>query len=169
MLEQRRPAGQVEVGLVGGDVHPVGRVEERRGDVAPQRCHRVGGEHGGQQRGEGENSEEGGQQSSGAVDVEALEVQATGLLDLGQDDGRDQEAAEDEEHVDAQETAGHPGDISVVQQDGQDGDGPNTVETGDVSESAATVPGLRIVGYRLRRERCRRCAAVRRRYVDRGH
>ena len=53
---------------------------------------------------------------------------------LGQQQ-RDQVAADDEEHLDAEEPAGEPRHVGVVQQHGDDGDRPQAVEAGQVAAS----------------------------------
>ena len=48
------------------------------------------------------------------------------------DQARDQEARDDEEHVDADEAAGQRADARVIQHDGNDRDRPEPVDVGTV-------------------------------------
>ena len=59
---------------------------------------------------------------------------------LVEQQGRDQEPAQGEEHVDAEEAAGHPPDAVVVQHDGHDGDGTEAVEARSVAPRALAGP-----------------------------
>jgi hypothetical protein len=71
-------------------------------------------------------------------------------LPFGEQQGRDEEAREHEERVDAQVAAGEPTDAGVVQQDRDDRDRAKAVERGQVREAGlmvgphgwnSTVPG----------------------------
>ena len=51
---------------------------------------------------------------------------------LVQDQGRDQEARDDEEYVDANKAAAEPGDAGVIEHDSNDGNGAQAVDVGAI-------------------------------------
>lgn len=60
---------------------------------------------------------------------------------LGGQDGRDQEAGQDEEHVDAQESAAELAIPEVIAEDGEDRHRPESVQRRPIGEPAAPEPG----------------------------
>ena len=77
-----------------------------------------------------------GQQAAGPAEVELADVDAAAVAVLGEQQRRDQVAADREEHVDAEEPARHPGDVGVVQQHGADAERAQAVEARDVPHAA---------------------------------
>jgi hypothetical protein len=88
-----------------------------------------------EERDRAEYEEEGRQQAAGAPAPEVQQVDAPGRLPLREQQARDQEAAEDEERVDAQVPAARPRDVTVVEKDGRDCSGTQPVERGHVVQS----------------------------------
>ena len=88
-------------------------------------------------RGDGDDDHDhrdlGGDQPADAPGPEAAQLDAVAPLVLAEQQERDQEPAEDEEHVDAEEPTGHPRDVAVVQEDADDGEGADAVETRDAA------------------------------------
>ena len=135
VLQQRRTARVLEVREVAEDEEPVLDVEQRGDDLAPQLVEHVGEEEDRVQRDHEEHGEERGQEPARAPVPEPLQADAVGLLEVGQQQARDQVAADHEEHVDAEEPAGDPLLVGVVEQHRDDGERAQAVERGDVAES----------------------------------
>jgi hypothetical protein len=157
VLHERGSAHALEVRLLRDDEEPVGDVAQRCGHIAPQRRHLVRQEHHADGDDGGEGEEERREQPSGAADVEVLEVDPVLVAPAGEQDRRDQEAADDEEDLDAQEAAlqdlaaPEPRELGVVDEHGHDGDRPHAVEPGRVRH-----PDLPADPVARRRRRCRR-------------
>ncbi|PNE38130.1 hypothetical protein AOB60_28855 [Streptomyces noursei] len=99
--------------------------------------------------GEGEDEGEGGQQPAGPAHPEVAQVDAAAAAVFGQQQVGDQVAAEDEEDVDAEETAGQPGRVDVVEDHGGEAlSGTDTegatpasrVPSADAQPAASTIP-----------------------------
>ena len=136
VLQQRRALERLEVGLLREDLVPVVDVEER-GDRVAARPHGVRGQEDRRhERGDGDDQERGRQQAARAPEPELEQVDAAGGRALGDQQRRDQEAAEHEEHVDAEEPARRDRHAAVVEQHRADRDRADTVEGGDVRQSA---------------------------------
>ena len=136
---RRRPGlpGRGEVRDVVQDLVPVARVRGRGQQRQPQRSLLPGLDHG--RRG-GDHDQHHGQrrqQAPGSPGPEARQVQAAGAVVPGDQQIGDQEPAEHEEDVDAEEAAGQPGSALMEADDGEDGQRPDPVEAG------RTVPRLR--------------------------
>ena len=142
VLERRRPAEGVEVRLLGEDQEPVGRVGERCDDVAAEAGQLVRDDHRGVDRHRGQHREQRGQEAAGPPHPEVRPVDGFGALPLLDEQGRDEEAADDEEDLDAQEAAGDPRHVGVVEQHRQHRDGPEAVEGWLVAEPAPAARGL---------------------------
>ena len=66
---------------------------------------------------------------------------------VGADQCRDQVAADDEEHVDADEAAAERGKPDMEEHDRQDGHGPEAVDLGTVGHAGQDGGGCRVVGH----------------------
>ena len=120
VAQRRRSGEQVEVGLAREDEAPVGHVEKGRQPVSSNlrpldgRHHRCG-----EEGDENEDDQEGGKQAPCPTCPELPEGDRATRAELEQEQGRDQEAREDEEGVDAEEPATAPPIPRVVGDDGQ--------------------------------------------------
>ena len=85
------------------------------------------------QPGRGEHERERGKQPADAPGVEAREREGAGFA-FRKDDGRDQEAGNHEEHVDADVAAPHEHRRGVVADDCEDGERPHPVDVGPVGD-----------------------------------
>ena len=135
VLEQRRAPRALEVREVAEDEEPVLDVEQRGDDLAPQLVEHVGEEQDGVDRHHEEHGEERGEEAAGPPVPEPLQPDPAVLLPVGQQQARDQVAADHEEHVDAEEATRDPPLVGVVQQDGDDRDRAEAIERGDVPET----------------------------------
>ncbi len=121
-VEQRRRCqvgGQVVALLVGeDDVHDEGGCREAvaRQVELRQRCQHEGAGH----EGGDDDEARGRQEPAGAPGPEAAEAETTGHTELADQQRGDEEAGEDEEHVDADVAATEGAEIGVVRQDEQD-------------------------------------------------
>ena len=131
VLEQRRPADELEVRPVGGDLPPVRHVARGGEDVAAQLA-RLAGQHEPDAGHRHQQEPERGQQPPGAPGVEVPEREPPGPLDLVEDQRRDEEAGQDEEDVDAEEPAAHPRCAEVVDHDAGDGERADPVQAAQV-------------------------------------
>ena len=145
VLEHGRAADELEVRGLGEDAQPVRVVEQRAREVAAEPGRAVVGDRRDQQGGHGQHGEQCGQQPAGPADVEVLEVDPPGAVELDQQQRGDQEAGEDEEHVHAEESARDPGNIRVVEHHGDDRDRAQAVESHEVGQcrtsDGAALPG----------------------------
>ena len=111
---------RLEVRLVGQDVPPVGDVEEAGHRVAPHLLPLLGqaqdaeGHHDGQ-----DHQGECGHQPPEPARPEATQVDATRRVTLGEQQGGDQVAGDDEEQVDPEEATLRPSQVQVVGEHGQ--------------------------------------------------
>ena len=135
MLEERRRARPGEVALVGEHETPVGEVAEGGQAVERQWPAPVGPGQGGVDRHRGEQHQQGGEETAHPAGPERPQRDAPRALELAQQQRRDQEAAEDEEDVDAEEAAVHPADVAVVEEDRDHGHGAEAVERRDVAQA----------------------------------
>ena len=91
-----------------------------------------------------EQREQRGQQAPGATQVEQSQRDPAGLPALGEEQRRDEVAADDEEHLDAEEPAGRPADlvpadeVVVEHDDGEHRDRAQAVEPGQVPQRRRT-------------------------------
>lgn len=131
VFEQARFLVGREVLVALAQAVPVGDIEHRGRDLPPERLDRLVGEGRPDDhcRAQGE---EGGEQSTRPPSPEGAESQSTGAFDLADRQRSDQEAGDDEEHVDTEKPAIE--DFGVVQEDGADGQCPEAVESGQVAE-----------------------------------
>ena len=134
VLEHGRPLDEREVRLLGDDQVPVRDVGQRRPDLAGE----LGGvlaveqQHDRRDRRPAACRRRRAAAGPGAVQKLRSEIVAVAAVLLGQQQ-RDQVAADDEEHLDAEEAAGQPRHVGVVQQHGDDGERPQAVEAGQVA------------------------------------
>ena len=134
----------LDVRLAGIDEVPVGDVEERRhavdGDVVRvdlvQEHHRVDADG-------GEHHEQRGQQPARASNPERSEREAPGAFELVDEQARDQEPAEHEEQVDAEEAARGDARREVVEDHREHGDAAQPVEGTDVPHAGRGNGGRR--------------------------
>ena len=149
MAQRRRRRVLLEVRLVGEDLVPVRDVAERRERVAAQlvqldRPGRRARVH----RDRGDDEDHGREEAPGAPRPERPQVDALRGPPFAEQQARDQEAAEDEERVDAEVAAARPRDVAVVEQDRDDGEGAQPVERRHVRQAAARVVGPRVTRRR---------------------
>ena len=117
---------------------PVVEVQQRAAGASPRTLRRLvaGQEQHGDEHHHGTSTTTAGssRRRAGASRSARGEI-APGLGALGEQQRRDQVAAEDEEHVDAEEAAGEPAATPrVEEQHAGDRDGAQTVERGDAVE-----------------------------------
>ena len=155
MLQEWWSTDCLEVGGVGDDVPPVGDVEERCDGIGAELCGGVTIDEGRKHADNDEHEQQGGEQAPRAGEIEALEVDATGAVVLLDDEGRDEEARQDEEDIDAEESAAHPGEIAVVEQDAQDGQGPDAVEAREIAHLASPAAAVEMPGLAVGDLACR--------------
>ena len=145
--EQVRPALELEA---RPPAHAV-----RRGRRAPRAGLAASRPNGAREEGEhdrhdGRHEDERRVEPPQAADVEAAQVEAAGRAVLAQQQRGDEEAAEDEEEVDADEAAGQPGQLlragDVVGEHQRDGDGAQAVELRQVRGPAGGRRGGREPG-----------------------
>jgi len=137
VLEQRRSADGFEVRLVLEDEPPVGDVGERGEEVTAEAMTLVGRQQRDEQRHRHQQRADGRQQATSSTTPEAPQLQMAGPFDVGQQDAGDEETAQHEEDVDTQETALGPRQVGVIGDHGADGQGPETVEGGEVGRAPA--------------------------------
>ncbi len=140
VLEQRRPSDGLEVGLLPEHEVPVRHVPEggqrvaaQSGHLARQKDDRVG-------EGDDEQQVERRQEPAGAAQPERLQVDAAPSSPLREQQRGDEVAADHEEDLDPEETAGDPGQISVVKEHGDDRERAQPVEAGPVGQPDAPDP-----------------------------
>ena len=128
VLEQRRPLEAGEVRAVGQDLRPIPDVCERREGVGayPRRLVRHEGDR--HHQADGDHEERRRQQAARPPHPEPAQIDAAGRVELAQEQRRDQEPAEDQEQVDAEEAAGKPRHAAVVQQHAGHGERAQAVE-----------------------------------------
>jgi len=152
MLQQRLPADVLEVGELLEDEVPVGD-EQRRGQrVDAQQRQRVRRQHDRGERGAGDHREHGGQDATGTAQVEPAEGDRAAAIELGEQQARDQETGDDEEQVDAEETALGVEPVGVEHHDTENGQGAQTVDADD-ARGLGSRSGSRRVGGRGRHGR----------------
>ncbi len=125
-------------GAVQADGRPIERSHEKEG---------------GAKRGD-EHDEGRRKQTPGSACVERQQADPPGSLVLAQEEPGDEEAADDEEDVDADEAAGHPGQAGVKQDDDEDGQPAQALDVGAKSVVGAGRGGCghdhvtRAIGHR---------------------
>ena len=151
VAKDRRRGRRLEVVRARLDVAPVGDVEEggdgvlaEPGEGATRR------QQGGVEPGGGDHQQERGQEAAGPARPEPSEVDGAGAAALVEQERRDQQPAQDEEGVDAEEPALGPGHPTVEQQHGDDGDAPDPVERGHVAPPGDAVVTDALVGAGVR-------------------
>ena len=82
--------------------------------------------------------------AAGAAQPEGLEINAVVPLPLGDEERGDEVAADDEEHLDAQEAAGQPAHVGMVGDDSEDGHGAQTIEARKIGQARAAVSRFRL-------------------------
>ena len=134
--QRRRLRELVEVRLPREDEPPVRDVAERGERVGPDAVELTGRrEHAGVHHDADHHQEQRGEQPPGAAHPERLQVDASPPRPLGDEQRGDEEAAQHEERVDAEEPADRPRLTGVVEEHGRDREGPDAVERGLVAEA----------------------------------
>ena len=141
MLQQRRAPGGLEVGLVLEDQPPVADVGQRGPDVALQPPGLIGGQERHRHPDRDQQDEQRRQQAEGPSLPERDHVEPLVSPPLGQQEGGDEEAADDEEHVDAEESAPGPRHVGVVGEHRRDGQGPQAVQRRKMGKSRPLAHG----------------------------
>ena len=143
MQQRRGRAALREVAVSREQEPPVGDVRQRGERVAADRADGVrrSGVRG-IGRDADEEDQQRGEQPSRPSAPELLQADGPRSLELEQDQGRDQEAAEDEERIDPEEAARRPRHPAVEQEDPEHGDPPDPVERPDVLQAPVTRSGL---------------------------
>ena len=126
-----RPGGH-EVVAAGGDLPPVGEVEQGRQGAHPEvgvEAGRLGEPH---HEGHGhQHDEQRRQQPAGPAQPEGRQLDAAPLAVLAEQQAGDQVAGQHVEDVQAEEAALQPPHAEVVAHDDEQGHGPQAVEGGD--------------------------------------
>ena len=135
VLEQRRTADVLEIREMVEDQVPVLHVRERGDHLTAELVDRVGEEQQRVQRHRGQHREQRGEQAAGAAEPESAEIDVAVLAPVGEEQGRDQVAADHEEHVDAEEPPGDPVLVAVVQQDRDHRERAEAVKGRDIAET----------------------------------
>ena len=160
VAQQRRVAGVVRD--VADDLAPVAEVAERPRQVAPQLSPRCSAEPTASATTATDASTTASAGSSRRARRSQNRPRSTrpGTLVLVEQQRRDQEPGHDEEHLDADPPAVHPGEPGVVADHGDDRQGPQPVEAGLVAEAARRAAAAAAPG------RCRRRRSDARRRVE---
>ena len=116
VAEQPRPAELGEVALVREHEAPVGHVEDRCERVVAQADELAPLDRGADEQADRQQQEQRGQQPARAPGPEAQQRDAPALVELGDQQRGDQVAADHEEDVHAEEAAGQPRDVGVVEE-----------------------------------------------------
>src|SRR5207248_1344602 len=143
MPERRRSSHRLEVGTVEADQVPVRAVRERGGDVPTDRCDlmRPPDQEGGER--DQEQAEQRRQEPARAPEPEPSEAEPAARDELRPQQRRDQESGENEEDFDAEEPAGGPQEVGVIQENRDDGDRSDAVESRDRRDVPAPAVGSR--------------------------
>ena len=131
-VAQRGEVEQCGVPGAGPDLVPVGDVGGAGDHVATQLAERVALEDRRVDHQQRHHQEQRRQQPSGPAHPELLEVDATLLFVLADQQQGDQVAADHEEHLDADEPARHPAVVGVIEHHGHDGESAHAVEAGEI-------------------------------------
>ncbi len=137
MAQRRRRQVLIEVGNAGEDGPPVGDVGDGGQGVAanPSQLERAG-EGGGVEGDAEEHEEERREKAPGAAAPKGDESDASVSSPLGEKEAGNEEAAEDEEGVDAEEAAAGPGHVGVVGENSGDGQRADAIERRLIGEAA---------------------------------
>ncbi len=125
------------VPLSDRDLVPVADVEDAAGEVAPGASHRRSPEQGHEHCHPGEHHEQGRQQPAEPASPELAEVDPTSTFVLADQEQGDEVAADDEEHLDAEEPAGEPCVVGVIDHHRHHGERPHPVEPRQIRQAAA--------------------------------
>src|SRR5262249_9120998 len=132
--EERRAAELLEVALVLEDEPPVRDVEDRGKSVTAQiDVALAGGER--DRETDADHHEQGRKEPPGPPPPERSECDPTRGIELGEQQRRDQVAADHEEEVDAEEAARKPREPGVVDEDGPDRERPKPVDAPEMREA----------------------------------
>ena len=114
------------------DLVPVRHVERSGEHVAAELAERVAFEHRRPDRDEQHHHEHRGEEPPGAAQPEVAERDPIVALAFRDQEQRDEVAGDHEEHLHAEEAAGEPRVVGVVDHHGHHGERPETVEAGQV-------------------------------------
>ena len=153
-VAQRRPLTGGGVSLADPDLIPVRHVAGPGEHVTAQLTELVAFEQRGEHGEQPHHHEQRRQEAAGPAQPERLEVDASGPLVLPDQQQRDQVAADDEEHLDADEPARQPVAVGVVHHHRDDRQRPHAVEPRQVgdprdrrSRSGRDLPQRRLAGH----------------------
>ena len=135
-VAQRGEVARRRVPLPHPDLVPVGHVREPGDDVAAELAERVATEHRGERREQHERRQQRRQQAARPPEPELAQTDAPRPLVLADQQQGDEVAADDEEHLDAEEPAREPRVVGVVHHHGDDGERPQPVEAREVGHAA---------------------------------
>ena len=169
MTQLRRTVERLEIGDVADDQVPVGYVDRRGQHLAKMRDELIAEDDDRVDRGDGEDQRERRQQAARAADPERAQVDALLPIELRHQQRCDQEPADDEEHIDAEEPGRQPEHPGVVEHHRGHRERADTVECRQVGHApggargghAATSGKRRIANQgwvRSARRRCQRRA-----------
>ena len=133
MLDGRGPLHIAEIRLTRQDEEPVGHVEQgcQRGTAKVADLVGRGNEEGPATDGQ-QHQVERGQQPTRSSSEELREGDASGAVNLAEQDAGDEEAGQHEEQVDTEEAAGQPVGAHVIRNDASYGQCAHAVEGGNV-------------------------------------
>ncbi|OUE30517.1 hypothetical protein BFL35_09670 [Clavibacter michiganensis] len=137
LLDRQRPEvveearGGMEEVVAAREQHlPVGAERRHADELGGQTHEHVAADHRGDGRGHGDDDDGGRQQAPDAADREGAQADRAGRVPLAQQQPGDQEAADDEEHVDAGVPARHRVGCGVEEHDRQQAERAQGVEAG---------------------------------------
>jgi len=113
---------------------PVGQVDERGQRVTAGPREVIARDRRGGEQADEDDEQHSRQQPARAPHPERFEADAPLATALCQQQRGDQITAEHEEHVDAEEAPGHPGDAGVIEHDTRDRERAQTVEAGSIGQ-----------------------------------
>ena len=143
VLQRRRGVALREVVRVAEHEDPVGRPEEGGDRVVAHGGDRVGREQLAQHDDRHHHDDQRGQQPSGAAHPKPGQVNRAGAAEFVEKQRGDQESAQHEEHIDADEPAGDTGNAAVVGEHQRDRQSADAVQRGDASRTASATPRSR--------------------------
>lgn len=138
-VSQRHEVERREVRGADPDLEPVESVHERRHDVAAQVAEHLALEKRAIHRDEREQSPQCRQQATCSAQPELVKVDGAVALRLGDEQRRDEKAADHEKHLDAEEPAAEPLLVGVVHDHRHHGERAHTVERRQVAEQAGAL------------------------------
>ena len=138
MEQERRPAHGLEITVVVEKELPVGHEPQRRRYIGPQLRHGVAGDEGGDEGQDHDERHERRQQPPRPPGPELAQCRPGRgrRCQKVEQEARDEEPGHYKKDVYAQVTAGQPGGVQVVHNDGGDADPAQAVESGQAPTGA---------------------------------